>query len=151
MPAIVYGTHVFTKFKGYYGRREECPICHKIYSKGYVHYMTWAHLEFIPLFPIKNRYIKMCPICGNGIELKSKPAKAEMNNLESVTQNFDVYAKRINVPNPQTGMGTITIYEVWVRDLSNGEETCIASDPNKKIVKNIKKARGLKKIQIYNV
>lgn len=150
MALIVYGTHVFTKFKGYYGRREECPICHKVYSKGYVHYMKWAHIEFIPIFPVKNRYIKMCPICGNGIELKSKQAKEEMNSLESITQNFEVYAKRINIINPQTGRATNTIFEVWVRDLSNGEETCIASDTSQKIVKTVKKARGLKNIQIYN-
>lgn len=53
MAIIVYGTHVFTKLTGYYGQREECPVCHRIYQKGYVRNTVWAHLEYIPLFPVK--------------------------------------------------------------------------------------------------
>ena len=43
MALIVYGTHVFTKFKGYYGMKEECPYCHRKYQKGYVRYSKWVH------------------------------------------------------------------------------------------------------------
>ncbi len=78
MAVIVYGTHVFTKLAGYFGPREECPFCHRVYQKGYVKNSVWAHLEYIPLFPVKKTYFKMCPVCGRGLELKSKEAKAEM-------------------------------------------------------------------------
>ena len=29
MGMIIYGTKTLTKFKGYFGDKEECPCCHK--------------------------------------------------------------------------------------------------------------------------
>lgn len=151
MAMIVYGTHVFTKHMGYYGKKEECPVCRKIYSKGYVRNMVWAHLEYIPLFPVKWNYFKMCPICGRGVEMKAKQAKAEMEGAENTNQKFEVYAKHILAKKPKKLMAADTSYEVWIKDLITGEETCIVSETCKDVVKDIKKERGLKKIEIKDV
>lgn len=150
---IVYGTRVFTKLEGYFGNREECSVCHKTYQKGYVKNTVWAHLSYIPLFPIKKTYFKMCPICGNGMELKSKAAKAEMAAGAGIvsSQNLEVYAKHILAKKPKKFMETDTSYEVWVKDLSTGEEVCVASDLYKDAVKDIKKERGLKQLEIRDV
>ena len=34
-----------------------------------------GHLNYIPLFPIKKYYHKICPICGDVVELNSNEAK----------------------------------------------------------------------------
>lgn len=151
MGMIIYGTHVFSKHEGYFGPKEECPVCHKIYAKSYVRYTSWFHISYIPLFPVKKSYFKMCPICGNGMELKNKEAKREMEQGSDPSQNFEVYAKHILAKKPKGLMATDTSYEVWVKDLVNGEETCIVSDTCKDVVKDIKKERGLKKLEIRDV
>lgn len=151
MAVIVYGTHVFTKLAGYYGPKEECPVCGRIYKKGYVRNTVWAHLEYIPLFPVKKTYFKMCPVCGRGVELKNKEAKAEMaNGSDGQRQEFEAYVKHV-LANKPTGMfSTDNSYEFWIRDLVSGEEIRVASQITKDQVKNIKKGRGYKKVPIIN-
>lgn len=152
MGMIIYGTRVFSKHEGYYGPKEECPICHKIYSKGYVRYTSWFHLDYIPLFPYKKVYFKMCPICGNGMELKKKDAKQEMDQFGSnPAQNFEIYANHVLAKKPKGLMATDNSYEVWIKDLVTGEEMCLVHDTIKDTIKDIKKERAVKKIEIRNV
>ena len=33
MGMIIYGTRVFSKHEGYYGPKEECPVCHQPAAK----------------------------------------------------------------------------------------------------------------------
>lgn len=152
MGMIVYGTRVFTKFKGYFGQREECPVCHKVYKKGYVRISEWAHLDYIPLFPIKKRYFRMCPVCGRGNELKSKEAKQEMIDMNGMSsQNLQLFAKHILADKSKGILSIDSSYEVWVKDLFTGEEICIATKLTKDDVKDIKKGRGVKKLEILDV
>ena len=152
MALIIYGTRVFRKMSGYYGERQECTNCHRIYQKGYVKNTVWVHLDYIPLFPVKKSYFKICPVCGRGIELKSKEAKMEMSNSTTMSnQNLEVYSKHILAKKPKGVLETDNSYELWVRDLVTGEEICIASDVSKDAVKNVKKNRGLKKIEIKDI
>lgn len=151
MGVIIYGTRVFTKLEGYYGEKEECPNCHKVYQKGYVKNSVWAHLDYLPLFPIKKVYFKMCPICGRGYELKKKEAKKEMVNSTISNQSLEVYAKHILANKPKGIMSVDNSYELWVKDLTTGEEICTASNLSKDVIKDIKKERGLKKIQIKDI
>lgn len=149
---FTYGSKVFTKFMGYYGQQEECPACRKVYRKSYVRLSKWAHFDEIPIFPMKKTYNKICPICGNGYGLDAKQAKAEMAaGPKDETQNIQVYAKRILAKKPKKLLEADRSYEIWVRDLNTNEETRIASDVGKDIVKSIKKDRGLKKIEIMEV
>ncbi len=152
MAVIVYGTHVFTKLTGYFGQREECPFCHRVYKKGYVRNSVWAHLEYIPLFPVKKTYFKMCPVCGRGVELKNKEAKAEMISAgEGERQEFEAYARHILAKKPKGIMSTDSSYEFWIKDMVSGEEILVASDITKDTVKRIKKSRGYKKVPIIDV
>lgn len=152
MAVIVYGTHVFTKLAGYFGPREECPFCHRVYQKGYVKNSVWAHLEYIPLFPVKKTYFKMCPVCGRGLELKNKEAKAEMaGSGAEYRQQIEAYAKHILAKKPEGFMATDASYEFWVKDLSTGEEILVASEITKDMVKRMKKSRGYKKFSIIDV
>ena len=152
MAVIVYGTHVFTKLAGYFGQREECPFCHRVYKKGYVKNTVWAHLEYIPLFPIKKTYFKMCPVCGRGVELKNKEAKAEMvNSGDGYRQEFEAYAKHILTKKPKGIMSVDNSYEFWIRDLVSGEEILVDSEITKDVVKRIKKSMGYKKVPIIDV
>ena len=152
MGMIMYGTKVFTKYKGYFGEREECPCCHKTYKKSYVKYTTWFHLNEIPLFPFKSTYYKMCPICGDSIEIKGKQAKAEMVVTgQPETQNLEAYAKHILANKPKGFLALDTSYEFWVKDITTGEEICVATGLSKDVVKNMKKERGLKNFNFFDV
>lgn len=152
MAVIVYGTHVFTKSAGYYGEREECPICHRVYKKAYVKNSVWAHLEYIPLFPVKKTYFKMCPVCGRGTELKSKEAKAEMaGDNFGYRQYFEPYVKHVLAKKPAKFMSVDCSYEFWIKDMITGEEILVASDITKDQVKQIKKSRGYKKVPVMDV
>lgn len=149
---IIYGTRVFTKHEGFYGQREECPNCHRIYKKAYVKNSVWGHLDYIPLIPIKKYYFKMCPICGMGTELKSKQAKMEMQTTYDMTNpNLQIYAIHILAQKPKGIMATDNSYQVWVRDLTTNENICIASNTTKDMVKQIKKERGLKNLPITDM
>ena len=151
MAVIVYGTHVFTKLAGYFGPREECPVCHRVYKKGYVRITRWAHLEYIPLFPYKKTYFKMCPVCGMGVEFKNKEAKAEMAVADDgYRQDFEAYAKHVLAKKPTGLLATDNSYEFWIKDLMTGEEIRVESDITKDQVKRIKKNRGYKKVPIVN-
>lgn len=152
MGMIIYGTRVFTKHQGFFGQREECPNCHRIYKKAYVKNTVWAHLDYIPIFPVKKTYFKMCPICGVGMELKSKQAQMEMQNTYDMTiPNLQIYAVHILAQKPQGIMATDNSYQVWVRDLNTNENVCIASNTTKDMVKQIKKERGLKNLPITDM
>ena len=147
-----YGTKVFTKLKGYYGAKEECLCCHKAYQKAYVKYTKWCHFNEIPLFPINVTYYKMCPICGDSVNLKIKQAKAEMVATDSTeTQQLEAYAKHILANKPKGFMAVDSSYEFYVKDLSTDEEICVATNLTKNMVKDMKKERGLKKFKIIDV
>lgn len=149
MAVIIYGTHVFTKLAGYFGQKEECPFCQKAYQKGYVKNTIWAHLEYIPLFPVKKVYFKMCPICGRGVELKNKEAKAEMSSGgDGYRQELEPFAKHVLANKPSGFMSTDNSYQFWIKDALSGEEILVASDLTRKDLKQIKKARGYKKLPL---
>ena len=151
MGMIIYGTKVFTKFKGYFGEREECACCHKTYKKSYVKFTTWFHIDELPLFPVKSTYYKMCPICGDSIEIKGKYAKAEMVVTgEPETQQLETYAKHILANKPKGFMSVDSSYEFYVKDLSTDEEICVATNLTKDMVKDMKKERGLKNFKIID-
>lgn len=48
-------------------------------------------------------------------------------------------------------MATDNSYEVWIKDLVTGEEMCLVHDTIKDTIKDIKKERAVKKIEIRNV
>ena len=152
MGMIVYGTKTFTKFVGYFGEKETCNNCQKTYKKRYVKNTVWAHLDYIPLFPVKKTYSVMCPICGDGISLKSKEAKEDMKNADlSDCPNIELFAKHILEKKPKGILSTDNSYELWTKDLDSGEEICIATDITKDVIKNVKKTRGYKKVNIIDV
>ena len=148
----VYGTKVFTKCMGSYGQEESCPACGKRYKQSFVRCSKWAHLDYIPIFPMKKTYEKICPICGLGVTLTNKEAKAEMAaSQKDESQHIEIYAKHILAKKPKKLMEADQSYEIWARDLNTNEETRLAFDVSKEIVKETKKARGLKKINIIDV
>lgn len=152
MGLILYGTRCFTKFEGYYGEKEECPHCHKIYKSAYVKNNKWFHIDYLPIIPIKKTYFKMCPICSYGTELNSKEGKKEMlNSTDSSQQKLETYVKHVLIKKPTGMMSVDTSYELWVKDLITGEEICVASDLTKSTIKEMKKVRGLKEIKIIDV
>ena len=151
MYSFVYGDIVFTKHKGYFGEKEECPNCHKVYSPAFVKFSTWAHFSYIPVFPIKTRIYKMCPVCGVDHELKVSEAKPLMTN-ENTSQSITPYAKHILKNRPKNRMFNIDkSYELWVKDNATNEDFRIATGLNKIQIKNIKKHRGLKRLEIIEV
>lgn len=93
----------------------------------------------------------MCPICGDSIEMKGKYAKAEMVVTgEPETQQLETYAKHILANKPKGIMSVDNSYEFWVKDLSTGEEICVATGLTKDVVKRMKKERGLKNFKIID-
>ena len=112
----------------------------------------WSHVEYIPLFPVETTYFKMCPVCGSGVELKKKEAKAEMssNNDES-RQEFEAFAKHVLANKPSGFMSTDNSYEFWVRDLISGEEILVETGLTKDQIKRMKKGRGYKKVPVIKV
>ncbi|MBQ1373589.1 zinc-ribbon domain-containing protein [Candidatus Saccharibacteria bacterium] len=151
MAMIWYGTKVFTKFQGYYGDRTECPYCHSVYRDAYVKYTTWAHLYEIPIFPIKVRYYKMCPVCGNGVELNKGQAKNEMLSVGQTDQRLEAYSRHILAGKPKGILAVDNSYEFWVRDTMSGGEVCIATGLTKDAIKEMKKRRGLKEFKIIDM
>ncbi|MEE3342886.1 MAG: hypothetical protein VZS44_02225 [Bacilli bacterium] len=147
---FVYGTKILTKFKGYFGAKEECPNCHKTYTPAFVKVKTWAHFDYLPIFPIKTRYYKMCPVCGVNHELKTKEAKPLMINKDE-NQNTKVYIKHVLHNKPEKKLQTDTSYELWFKDNITNEELCVSTGLTKKDIKTIKKNRGLKTIDIIDV
>lgn len=147
---FVYGTKVFTDFKGYFGDKEECPNCHKSYSPAFVKAKTWAHFDYLPIFPVKTRYYKMCPVCGVNHELKVKEATPLMTNRND-NQNIKLYFKHVLHNKPEKKLQVDTSYELWFKDNNTNEESCISTGLTKENVKTIKKNRGLKVIDIIDV
>ena len=75
-----------------------------------------------------------------------------MNYLNLVSnQAFEVYAKHILAKKPKGAFAVDNSYELWVKDLVTGEDICIAVDITKDMVKNVKKNRGLKKLEIRDI
>lgn len=152
MAIFIYGVTHKTKHMGYFGPAEECPCCHKTYQKSFIRTNTWAHVDYVPLFPVKFRYVKACPVCGIGTELKAKEAKAEMAaSAVPSTQRLEVYGKHILANKPSGMFKTDNSYEFWVKDLNSGEEVCVASSITKAAMKNMKKARGIKNMPVYDI
>ena len=148
---FVYGSRTFTSNKGYFGNKETCQHCQKSYIPSYIKVSTWAHFDYIPIFPIKTRYYKMCPICGHNNELTRKEAKPLMINPDNGTQNLKTYAKHVLHNKPEKKLQTDTSYELWVKDLTTGEDICISTGLTKSDIKTSKRNRGLKKIEIIDV
>ena len=148
---IIYGDYVFTKHKGYFGEPEECPNCHKVYSPAFVKNSTWVHVGYIPIFRTKVRFYKMCPFCGADHELKKKEVKTLMVH-ENKEQSVVPYIKHVlaNRPNNKW-FNTDKSYELWVKDNLTNENLCLSSGLTKEQVKNIRKHRGLKRLEIITV
>lgn len=152
MATIVYGTRVFVKEMGYVGARVECPVCSKNYKMSIVRFRKWAHLEYIPLFPVKTTYFKMCPICAHGQNMTGKDAKAELTSVNPQEyQKFEFYSKHIIANKPKGIMATDQSFEFWAKDLSTGEEICIGSNLTKDNIKEMKKERGLKSVKFIDI
>ena len=49
-----------------------CPNCHNQRFWNLIHERTNFSLFFMPVFPIKNKYFKACPICNYGQELSKE-------------------------------------------------------------------------------
>lgn len=145
---IEYGTTTFAKNYGYFGEKEECLNCHKTYVPEFIRMKTWAHLSMVPIFPMKTRYYKSCPVCGASHELKSSEAKPLMVN-QNTEQSLTPYIKHVLKNKPTKGVDTS--YEVWVKDNVTGEEFCVRTGVMKNQIKDIRKDRGLKKIETVEV
>ena len=48
-------------------------------------------------------------------------------------------------------MALDTSYEFWVKDVTTGEDICVATGLSKDVVKNMKKERGLKNFNFFDV
>lgn len=152
MAIFIYGTKVFTKAMGYYGPAEECPNCHKVYSKSFVRAKTWAHLDYVPLFPVKTRFFQECPICGLGQEMKSKEAKAQMLSLGAAQgQSLSFFARHLVKNKPKGLLATDNTYELWVKDEVTGQELCLGTQLTKDDIKRRKKNRAIKNLPIFDV
>ena len=95
--------------------------------------------------------IKGNPICGNGIELKAKEAKAEMASGSINDQNIQIYAKHFNANKPKGLLAVDTNYEVWVKDVNTGEDIGLVNNIDKDFIKSLKKERGIKIIPIREI
>lgn len=56
-----------------------CPNCNNQRFWNLIHERTNFSLFFLPVFPVKNKYYKACPICNYGKEL-SKEAYQQLLN-----------------------------------------------------------------------
>ena len=152
MAMVIYGTHVFTKFEGYYGEKKQCPNCQKIYKPAFVKNSIWGHIYYIPLIPIKSYYDVICPICGVGTTMKKKEAKQLMMlPNDGIQQSIKYYAKHVLANKPEKKFQTDKSYEIWAKDEMTGEETCIAVNLVKGAIGNTKKKFGIKEIPIIDV
>ncbi len=151
MARIVYGTKVFTKALGYYGEKQQCPNCQRVYSKSLVAYKKWAHLEYIPIFPVKTTYYHMCPICSQGYEVDKATAKNMLAGQPVTDQNITMFAKHFRARKPKGLLTADTSYELWVKDLMTNEEICIAANISKDHIKQEEKTRGFGKVAIYEL
>lgn len=152
MAVVFYGTETFVKHAGYFGEPQECEVCHQVYQKSYVRVRRWAHLDYVPLFPTKTLYFRMCPICARGQELSKKDGKAEIKALNAVSnQKFEYYAKHILAEKKKGFLATDDSYEFWVKDVNSGAEFCIAKKITKDKVKAMKKGRGIKNLPVLDV
>jgi hypothetical protein len=66
---MVYGQYSFKKKFG--ERNQWCYAC-KNTKMDYVRTALWFHFLFIPLFPVGFVYSKICPSCGNKINIPKK-------------------------------------------------------------------------------
>ena len=147
---FVYGTRKFIKFCGYYGQPETCLNCNRTYSKAFVKVTTWAHFDYIPLFPMGTSYLRLCPVCAAGVEINKNSAKELMVN-KNETQRIYLYGKHYLKNHPAGLIHPEISYELWMRDLSTNEESCVFTHIRKDQIKNIKKSLGIKKLEIINI
>ncbi|MBO4750972.1 MAG: zinc-ribbon domain-containing protein [Lachnospiraceae bacterium] len=151
MGAIYYGTRTFSKHVGYFGPVQECVNCQRSYKKAYVKYSSWFHIDYIPIVPTKTVYFKACPVCGHGVELKSKEAKAEMAGGDDGSQVLTPHVKHVLSKKPKGIMKADNSYELWLKDEVSGEDILIAGDVEKEVIKSLKKERGYKKVPTEKV
>lgn len=149
---IVWGTHVFTKLVGYSGDRSACRHCNLGYMKRIVKEYRWAHFEYIPLFPVGSKYHIICPVCGNRFTVDFEDMIRDFEPLKSNPQpDIEIYAKHILAKKPDGVFKADHSYELWARDLNNGNEIRVGGDLTKQNVNNFKKNLGYKKIEIKEV
>lgn len=149
---IVYGTKAFAKFRGYYGSAKECSQCGKVYKQAVVRVRSWFHLEYIPLFPVKTMYLVQCPICGNDASYKKSQVWDEVGTkTPDAVQKLEYKGVRVSSRITKGFLKDDRSYELWVKDLSNGEEYCANTDLTKGELKNERKNRGIKKLKIETI
>ncbi len=152
MGAIYYGTRTFSKHMGYFGPVQECVNCHRSYKKAFVKFNSWFHIDYIPLVPTKTVYFKACPVCGHGVELKSKEAKAEMvNGPDDGSQVLTPHIKHVLANKPKGILKADTSYELWLKDEVSGEDILVASGIDTEDIKRFKKERGYKKVPVEKI
>lgn len=74
---IIFGDKTYTKKLGEYKFSGTCPNCHNTIMLQILKESTWFTLYWIPVIPLKFRWLKACPICGINAEI----TKEEANNL----------------------------------------------------------------------
>ena len=146
---FTYGTKYFTKFLGYYGQVEPCINCGKNYSPAFVQSKKWGHFDYIPLIPMGKKILKMCPICGNAVELSTEQAKAYMN-LRNDNQKIELYFRHVLSNKPQGMLSVDNSYELWCKDFNMGQEFLVFNGLTKDDVKDIKKQRGQKNLAVID-
>ena len=152
MAIIFWGTHVFHSFVGYYGNKVMCQHCGRVYAPSYVKYVSWFHLEFIPLIPYETTYFKSCPVCGYGVKLKGKEGREELKYSHEVKdQRLEPYVNHYIADKPKGLMKTDNSYEFHVKDLVTGEDITVSRNITKSDVNSIKKSRAYKKLPVIKI
>ena len=152
MGTIVYGTKTFSKNMGYYGPKELCIGCGRTYKTAIVKYTSWFHIDYLPIIPTKKKFFKMCPVCGAATELQKDNAKQLISKADNEGfAGFEALARHIMADKPKGILATDNSYQIWVKDLSTGEEICVQSNATKEDIKQFKLERGYKKLPIERV
>ena len=67
-----------------------CQRCNNHVDKGLVKATSWFTLFFVPLVPYSTKYIIVCPICNNAVELP----KEEFDRIVSGAANAPDYPEQ---------------------------------------------------------
>jgi len=73
---VFFSWGVETK-KAYGSVKQRCLVCNN-QSHDFVRVRTWFALFFIPTIPYSTRYFKVCPQCGNGVQLTKEQFAEEL-------------------------------------------------------------------------
>ena len=73
---FIFGIFTNEKVLGNQGK-VRCGLCNNIGVWSIIKITTWCSFFFIPLIPLKTKYIEQCPICHGSTEL----TKAEVMEL----------------------------------------------------------------------